>query len=243
MTLKLNEELYCDRFDKHYFDCWHDRIQKVNLLIGDIEGKLLDVGCGDGYITELITKNKKLESYGVDIVDSNIEKARKRGIAVKKCDLQNEDLPFEDNSFELVFAGEILEHLSVPENMINEIHRVLKKDGIFIATVPNIASWYNRVLLAFGFVPYWIESGTKKAYGTPYGVVSGHLKAFTQGSLKEMFEDQGFTIIEIKSAAVDPRGAAEGSVQKVGSAIFYMFDRVFSLKSSFGTDLMFKSKK
>ena len=69
------------------------------------------------------------------------------------------------------------------------------------------------------------------------------MKAFTQGSLKEMLEDQGFKIVEIKAAAVDPRGAAEGGVQKCGSVVFYMFDRIFSLKSSFGTDLMFKSKK
>ena len=58
-----------------------------------------------------------------------------------------------------------------------------------------------------------------------------------------MFEEQGFTVVKIKSAAVDPRGAAESSVQKVGSALFYLFDRVFSLKSSFGTNHMFKSKK
>jgi len=61
MTLKMNEELYCDRFDKNYFECWHDRIRKVNSLIGEAEGKILDVGCGDGYITELIIKNKKLK--------------------------------------------------------------------------------------------------------------------------------------------------------------------------------------
>ena len=243
MGADINKEIYSERFNEGYLNCWRDRINKVNSLVGDAEGKILDIGCGDGCITKIITKEKKLEPYGIEIVESNISKARKRGIKVMKCDLQREELPFEKSSFDIVYAGEILEHLAVPEELVEEVRRVLKRDGIFIVTVPNIASWYNRILLCFGFVPYWIESGTKKAYGTPYGVVSGHLKAFTIGSLREMVEEHGFRVEKIKASSVDPRPEAKGIMQTIGSRIFYALDVLFSFKASLGTDIMFKLRK
>ena len=247
MVREINKELYSSRFTAGYLSCWEDRIKNVSALVEGCKGKLLDIGCGDGSVTKLISsgggRNGKLEPYGVDIVDSNIKKAVEKGVKAQKCDLEKEKLPFGDAMFDVVHAGEVLEHLAAPETLLEEVHRVLRPDGAFIASVPNVAAWYNRVLLLFGFVPYWIESGTEKAYGTPYGVVSGHVKAFTKGALVEMLGDYGFEVEKIVGCPVDPAPAAESFFQRIGTRVFYAADVVFSLKASLGSDIICRARK
>ena len=101
--------------------------------------KILDVGCGEGgLIHSLNKKNKKTYFYGIDISSDNIRKCK------QFCGTKNlffkmgkaEKLNFEDDYFDKVYCMEVLEHVDNIDKSMNEISRVLKKNGILTVSVP-----------------------------------------------------------------------------------------------------------
>jgi SAM-dependent methyltransferase len=65
-------------------------------------------------------------------------------------------LSFLDEEFDVVSAfSDIIEFLWNPDNMVSEAYRVLRRSGYFISTTPNLASWVNRLLLLFGYLPVY----------------------------------------------------------------------------------------
>lgn len=97
---------------------------------------LLDVGCASGYFT-VYFKNKAKNICGVDINKNLIEEAKKNYKGVKFILLKSEKLPFKSNTFDVVTILDVLEHVDNDKIMINEIYRVLKKNGLLILSVPN----------------------------------------------------------------------------------------------------------
>ena len=89
------------------------------------EGKVLDVG-SERYGNRFLLNNFKGEYITVDID----RKANPDVIA------SVEDLPFKDNNFDIILCLEVLEHVKVPEKAINEMRRVLKKNGKLIISIP-----------------------------------------------------------------------------------------------------------
>lgn len=96
--------------------------------------KILDVGCGAGALM------KELEGYGavsgVDFSIDSVNFCKKRGITdVRQGDILN--LPFQDNTFDIVLALDILEHVDDDKKGASEISRVLKSGGKAIVFVPS----------------------------------------------------------------------------------------------------------
>jgi ubiquinone/menaquinone biosynthesis C-methylase UbiE len=118
----------------------------------------LDIGCGDGVVTEKLKQAlKSKEAYGIDLFDEALKLAAKSGIKILKVDIDEEQLPFPDANFELVYCGEIIEHLIDPDHLIDEAYRVLKSRGLFVLTTPNLAGRVNRLLLLFGYQSWGTE--------------------------------------------------------------------------------------
>ena len=104
---------------------------------GPLTGRLLDVGCGAGELTERIFRNNAFsEGIGLDFVAPAVELARNRFPAI---DFRLGSLPrldFEDNGFQLVIASEVIYYLSDPDRRlaVDEIRRVLRPGGWFFFT-------------------------------------------------------------------------------------------------------------
>ena len=100
--------------------------------------KFLDIGCGVGVLCDLVKKERKgCEIWGTDISDDAIKnnKKEKKGINFLHGYAGYQDkLP--DNYFDVVFAGEIIEHMDDPSLLFKEAHRILKKKGKLIITTP-----------------------------------------------------------------------------------------------------------
>lgn len=124
-----------------------ERIKYFKEWIGS--GKVvLDIGCRDGASTKFYTENN--EVIGVDIDKEALRICQKElGIKTEWVDV-NEGLPFEDSSFDVVVAGEILEHLFFPKSFLLEAKRVLNPKGIFIGSTPNAFRLKNRLLFMLG---------------------------------------------------------------------------------------------
>jgi SAM-dependent methyltransferase len=106
--------------------------------------RLLDIGCRDGTFTSYFAEGN--EVVGLDLDRNALAEASARhGIQTQAINLNNERLPFADRSFDAVLAGEVIEHLQLPELVVAEIHRVLRPGGVFCGSVPNAFRLFNRL--------------------------------------------------------------------------------------------------
>jgi SAM-dependent methyltransferase len=93
-------------------------------------GKVLDLGCGIG---DFLSYRKK--TVGVDINSKMVDWCLSQGHKAVKMEVDK--LPFENKSFDSVIMDNVLEHIENPEFILNEVHRVLVSDGIFLVGVPG----------------------------------------------------------------------------------------------------------
>lgn len=102
--------------------------------------RALEVGCGGGILTMEIAK-LGFETHGLDISENAIQQARyqaeKEGLAIHYQVASALELPFEDQSFDVVFCCDVLEHLPDLDKAIEEIARVTKKGGVFFYDTIN----------------------------------------------------------------------------------------------------------
>ncbi|MGI8542196.1 MAG: class I SAM-dependent methyltransferase [Aridibacter sp.] len=105
---------------------------KSQSKIQNLKPKILDVGCGTGANLEML-KNFG-EAEGVDVSDEALEFCRKKGLKVHKG--LAEELPFEDETFDVVTALDVVEHLDDDIAGLREMFRVLKKGGKTLIFVP-----------------------------------------------------------------------------------------------------------
>ena len=106
-----------------------------------VKGKIvLDVACGSGYGSNYLARKGAKKVFGVDLDNKPLEIAKKFYFLPNVEFLQGNvlELPFPDEFFDVVISFETIEHLYETDKYIAEIKRVLKKDGIFICSTPNI---------------------------------------------------------------------------------------------------------
>ena len=102
--------------------------------------KMLEPGCGRGeFLTNF--QDLGLEVFGVDISPEAREYNAK--IPIETCDVENENLPFEDNTMDVIYSKSFIEHLYYPECYLTEAYRVLKPGGKLITLVPDWESNYK----------------------------------------------------------------------------------------------------
>lgn len=187
--------------------------------------KILDIGCGDGSF--IIRFKKYCEVFGVDVSRRAIKIAKEAGIDAYTVDVSCEKLPFEDEYFDIVYMGDVIEHLVNPDFAINEAARVIKSNGFLVLSTPNLASWLNRLLLLLGMQPLFSEVSTIRNFGRLGRSGSfpvGHLRLFTYEALKEFLIYYRFKIINVV-------GANYEGLSKLLSKIDRIFSKIPSLSS------------
>ena len=118
--------------------------------VGGPGQRVLDLGCRDGALTQAYLDGN--EVVGVDADREALAEAAKLGIETYWADL-DQPLEFADGSFDVVVAGELLEHLRDPLRLVAEIRRVLRPDGTLVASVPNAYRLKGRLLFLLGRPP------------------------------------------------------------------------------------------
>jgi len=131
----------------HYYQHWligipsRYRIKKIFQELGNIRGKrLLDIGCEAGYITLKLAKKGAIVT-AIDLIEEPLQELRRRlknknlKISLRVADAA--DLPFKTNSFNLILATEIIEHITKLNDFIAGAYRVLKPKGKLLITFPN----------------------------------------------------------------------------------------------------------
>jgi SAM-dependent methyltransferase len=204
------EQLYAQRVNIGGVE--EERIGACLRLFRDMKGEqLLDVGCADGAITVLLAESMGAkEAFGVDIAAEAVAAARERGVKSSCVDVDNQDLPFEDGQFDVVYCGELIEHVFDPDHLLSELKRVLKPSGHCVLTTPNLGGWPNRLALLLGFQPYPMgvspkHEGAGKLLLKEEQGQWGHIRVFTLRALKELVGLHGFTIHTVKGCPITLR--------------------------------------
>lgn len=114
--------------------------------------RLLDVGCGTGYLIELLQKQRAADYYGLDLSPEMLKRAAaKLGDTVALTEGAAGALPYEDETFDVVTCIQSFHHYPYPEKAMAEVHRVLKPNGLYLLSdtgMGGLPQWfYNHWLL------------------------------------------------------------------------------------------------
>ncbi len=144
------------------------------------KGRLLNVGCGPFTEAERMLQ-MGLEVYGCDISRFAVKKVGDHKIRL--CDARVR-IPFKDNSFDVVYCTEVLEHLGQVGRFFDEIARVTKRDGMLLLSTPLLNYWKFRLKIMLG-----------KDIFDDY-----HCRYFTKESVKSKLEKCGFELVDYEVA-------------------------------------------
>lgn len=153
------------------------------------KGKIsaIELGCGEGFSTvrlsKMLPKGAKLSAS--EYVKELVPKARKLNPKVKVIQESVYELTHKDNTFDVVFLLEVLEHLDYPDKALEEIHRVLKKDGVLILGVPREPIWRGLNM-------------ARGKYLKDFGNTIGHLNHWSSRSLVKFIGEHFGSVEEYK---------------------------------------------
>lgn len=171
-----------------------DQTQKdiVRAMLPDVSGrKILEIGGGTGRFSLLLAMlGGEITALDVSREMLNIikRKAEEANLSEKISMVQadaSQKIPFSNETFDFCIAINTLSHIKNPNNLLEEVHRVLKPKGIFLSNYPNLTSCY----FPFGIIvnlrerSFWNEVFTKW-YSLP--------------EIKKLYKKNGFSVTMVK---------------------------------------------
>src|SRR5580704_3996176 len=133
--------------------------------------------------------------------------------------------------FDRVLLLDVLEHLRHPEQILRQSHDVLKRDGLLIVSLPNIANIHVRLMLLFGRFNY-----------TERGILDKtHLRFFTRKTARQLLESNGFSIVEEKETIIpvelvlgwSPENIVLRALNRVMAFVTWMMPGIFGYQVMF----------
>jgi 2-polyprenyl-3-methyl-5-hydroxy-6-metoxy-1,4-benzoquinol methylase len=145
----------------------------------------IELGCGEGFSTQRLRKMlpKSVTLEASEYVDKLVPKAQKMNPDIKIRQESVYDIQAKDNTYDLIFLLEVLEHLDYPDQALHEIARVLKPDGYLVLGVPREPLWCSLNI-------------ARGKYLTHFGNTPGHLNHWPSFALKRFVNKHFGTVVK-----------------------------------------------
>jgi SAM-dependent methyltransferase len=163
--------------------CGPERSAIFRAAVGGPGRRVLDLGCRYGALTREYAPGNDV--VGMDVDRPALAEAAKLGIETVWGDA-DEPLPFEDESFDVVVAGELLEHVRFPDRLVAEVRRVVRPGGTFVGSVPNVFRLKSRLRFLLGKPPEFQDDPT-------------HLRIYSEADLRRLLAE--FREVEVRYVA------------------------------------------
>jgi SAM-dependent methyltransferase len=197
--LKESSLVWDDVWRKHkyisdYMLRWYDFLSGLSKEYLPDKKRVLETGCGSAGGIVIFARDGH-DASGIDISSVAIEKARKEYPSVNFLCENLFEMPFADESFDLVFNSGLIEHFKYPENIkaIKAMVRVLKPGGRLIMAAPNtLCLWYilgKKLLIKLGKWSY----GYEDSY-SPY-LFKKYISEVTEIKLEKIHGIQSFPMV------------------------------------------------
>ena len=199
-----------------------ENVANIQRLMSSVRGTtFIDLGCDDGALTtRLAAEIGATEVHGIEVVEERARLATERGVLVRSADL-NEPFPYDDETFDVVFSNQVIEHLHDTSLFVSEIGRVLKNGGHAIVSTENLASWHNVVSLLAGWQPFSMTniSHAHGGLGNPLNLHRDesfpwksweHVRVFAYAGLVDLFRVHGLRVDTVAGAGYYPLPARVG---------------------------------
>jgi SAM-dependent methyltransferase len=162
MTNYLDDVYFRDEYDKHGYpqklcDYIVENFLKDSMSNGN---RLLDIGSGKG--NQLVGFSR--HGYACSGIDKRDECVNiLKHFEVKECDLETQALPYDSETFDIVFSKSVIEHVWNTQNFVREAHRVLKPGGVFILLTPDWLSQYKSFYDDYTHIRPFTRKGLRAA--------------------------------------------------------------------------------
>jgi len=151
----------------------------------DSVSNILEIGYSIGGLLDQLSGYSELKKYAMDIN----QKDTPGDIEFYKCDCNRGFPDFDGVTFDVVFAGEVIEHIFDDEQFLKNIHMHLKPGGVLVLTTPNLFFLPNRILFPFGIKPFFAWQ-------------KFHYHTYDIRTLSDMVRQSGYEIKKIKSSHI-----------------------------------------
>lgn len=146
--------------------------------------RFLDIGCSSGEFMTL-AQESGFEATGVELNARTFQVAKSLGLNVINSPIESAN--FALDSFDVIFMGDVIEHVPKPKELVKKCQELLSRNGLLVVVTPNLDAFWPK--LTFGF--YQLFKIPWSSVTPPY-----HLSQFSDGNLRQLVEAQGFKIIK-----------------------------------------------
>ena len=176
---------------EQYLDDIKQELEYINNLDG---GKILDIGCGLGFLLSGV--DEKFEKHGVEVSCYACQCAEQWGQIHNKT---LEKANFDDESFDIITMHHVIEHIETPEDIIKEIYRILKKGGKLLISTPDF------------------DCACARRFGENFRLLNDktHISLFSNDSMHRFLRDFGFTIEKVEYPFFETRHFTEENMMRM----------------------------
>jgi len=148
--------------------------------------RLLDIGCGDGTFLAK-AKDGFREAFGIDIAETAVALAIKRGVKATALNMNSGNLQFQDDFFDAITILSTFQYFYDPDGVLKECHRIIRDEGVLLMSIPNMRTfWRVGRLLFSGRFP--------RVSKDMIGYDGGTLHYFCFHDMQELLSRNGFRI-------------------------------------------------
>lgn len=164
----------------------------LNYLNKKKPGKILDLGCGHGWLLSAL--NNKWKKFGLDVSEYASKNARKYG-EIFIGDIEN----YKEKNFDVISALHVIEHHPKPEKLISKARKLLKKNGVLILETPDF------------------DSAAARRYKDKFRLLfdKTHISLFSQDSLIRLVRHNNFSLFKIEYPFFDTPFFTKKNILKI----------------------------